>query len=275
MSRLGSALVFLALLATPALAQTPPTLALSDRQATKTFTQAELWQRATQTVTVRDELYGKSMTYRVIPLAAFLKDAKIEAGDYLEARATDGFLYSIPTRLLDPSLASQVEAFLAVEDPADKWQILPDSLDKATAGPFYIVWKRTPPAYLSHEVWAAQLAGIKVIDSPLKKWPGLELPASVPPADRIRAGLDRHVALCLTCHQVNGVGGAGAAVGPDFNRPRNALDVMDASAMKLFVRNPKSKHPDSKMPRFDQSQLSTGDLDAIIAWLEFVGRQPR
>lgn len=254
-------------------AQTP-SLAVAGRDGTKTFTQQDLLARATQSITVPDALYGKPMTYRVIPLAEILKDAGRAPDDYVETRAADGFTIPLPGRLLDPANAAQAEAFLAIEDPAAKWAILPDNLEKQSAGPFYIVWKLTGPAHVSRDYWSAQLAGLKVIDSPLKRWPGHDVRPDVPAADRIRTGLDRYVALCVTCHKFNNEGGAGAAAGPDLGMPKNVVDAFDKVTLKKWIRSPKSVKADAKMPRFDDTALSDADLDAMIAWLAYKKQNP-
>lgn len=264
------ALVFSTIAATAA-AQAP-TLTVEDRDGKKTLTLQELLARNPRQITVDDPIYKKSMSYRAVPMAEVLKDARMAADDYVTARAADGFEVAVPGRLLKSANTSQVEAFLALQDPASPWPEMPDSLDKSSAGPLYIVWRVTAPGYVSRDYWSAQLVGLKVIDSPLKKWAGLDVADSVPPADRIRTGLDRYVALCLTCHKVNGIGGSGAAAGTDLASPKNVTELMDAATIKKFIRNPKSVRPDSKMPRFDDIALSDGDMDALIAYLAHLKR---
>lgn len=249
------------------LATAPPagaeTLTIADREGTKSFTQQELLPRATMTLSLPDALYGKPMTYRVIPLKELLKDTKRAPDDYLAARAADGFTVPLPGRLLDPANAAEVEAFLAVEDPAATWEVLPSNPEKVSAGPFYIVWKLAGSAYVSREYWSAQLAGLKVIDNPIKKWPGHDVAASVPAADKLRTGLDRYVSLCITCHKLNGEGGAGAAAGPDLASAK----AIDTATLKKWIRSPKTVNPEAKMPKFDDTALGDDDLDAMIAWL--------
>lgn len=246
--------------ALPAAAET---LAIADREGSRTFTRQELLPRATATLTVPDALYGKPMTYRVIPMKELLRDFKRAPDDYLAARASDGTTVPLPGRLLDAANAAQAEAFLAVEDPAAKWEELPDNADKESAGPFYIVWKLAGSAYVSREYWSAQLAALKVVDNPIRKWPHHDVDASVPATDRIRTGLDRYVALCITCHKLDGEGGAGAASGPDL-RSAKALDTL---TLKKWIRSPKLVRATAKMPKFDETTLSDDDLDAMIAWL--------
>ena len=264
------ALAFAAVIG-PASAQVP-SLTIEDRDGKRTLTLQELLARSPREITLNDPIYKKSMTYRAVPMAEVLKDARMAADDYVTARAADGFEVAVPGRLLKSANTAQVEAFLAVQDPASPLPVMPDSLDKSTAGPLYIVWRVTAPGYVSRDYWSAQLAGLKVIDSPLKKWPGLDVAASVAPADRIRTGLDRYVALCLTCHKVNGIGGSGAAAGTDLAAPKNVTELMDMATIKKFIRDPKSVRSDSKMPKFDDTALSDDDMDALIDYLAHLKR---
>ncbi len=245
-----------------------PTLTIGDRETSRSFTLPELLASPLlRDLTVADRIYGRSMSYRVIPMAELLKDLKIGADDYLMARANDGYSINIPGRLIASADTARVEAFLAVEDPKAPWPVIPENLEKLGAGAFFIVWKVASPAHVSREHWVYQLASLKVIDSPLKRWPGLAVAPSVPFADPQRSGLDRYVALCVTCHKLNGEGGAGAASGPDLGQPKNVLETFDAPMLKKFIRDPKSVRPDSKMPKFDEAALHDDDIDAMIAWL--------
>lgn len=260
----------------PSVQAQSPTLSVVGRDATKTYTrEALLAHPAVRDVTVADRVYRRSMTYRAVPMAALLADAKIGADDYVQARATDDFSIGIPGRLLVFENAAQVEAFLAVEDPAAPWPAIPGKPDKRGAGPFYIVWRLTPPATVSSEYWSYRVAALVVTDSPAKRWPGLGVGAEVTAGDPIHAGLDRFVSLCMACHRFNGEGEGNQ--GPDLARPMNPINYLQLPALKKMIRNPTSlrKWPDQKMPGFDEAVLSDSDLDAIVAWLSYKARQQR
>jgi nitric oxide reductase subunit C len=80
-----------------------------------------------------------------------------------------------------------------------------------------------------------------------------------------RAGADEGKALyekqCKTCHSIAGDAGKMANLG-------GALDGVgkkyDAAAFKTYLRDPKSKKPDSKMPA---TKVSDPQLDDLIAFL--------
>jgi len=253
-----------------------PTLTISDRDSKKTYSRQDLLaHRALRDITIADPVYGRSMTYRAIPIADLLKDMKIGADDYVQARATDNFSIGIPGRLLGSANTARAEAFLAVEDPAAPWPVLAKSRAKLTAGPFFIVWRLEPSAHIRREYWAYHLAPLTVTDSPLKRWPGLAVAANVSAADPIRTGLDRYVEHCISCHRFNGEGEG--EQGPDLGRPMNPVEYFQIAALKKLIRNPSSvrKWPEQKMPLFDESNLSDSDLDAVIAWLAYKARQSR
>ena len=274
-ARLVAVALLAIIMALPAIAQSP-TLTIAGRHSSRTFTQqALLASPAVRSVTVADPVYRRSMTYRAIPLAELLKGTGIGPDDHLQARATDNFSVALPGRLAASTDTAQVEAFLAIEDPAAPWPALPGKPDKASAGPFYIVWRRAPSVQISPEYWAYRLAALAVTDSPVKRWPGLAVGADVAAGDPIRTGLDRFVALCMACHRFNGEGEG--EQGPDLGRPMNVTEYFQIPALKKLIRDPSSvrRWPEQKMPGFDKAALSDSDLDAIIDWLSYKAKQQR
>jgi len=262
--------IFIAL---SAIAQSP-TLTVTGRTSNRIFTQkALLANPAIRSVMLADPVYRRTMTYRAIPLAELLKGTGIGPDDHLQARATDNFSVAIPGRLAASADTAQVEAFLAIEDPEAPWPAIPGKPDKASAGPFYIIWRRAPSIQISPEYWAYRLAALAVTDSPLKRWPGLAVGADVPAGDPIRTGLDRFVALCMACHRFNGDGEGDQ--GPDLGRPMNVTQYFQIPALKKLIRDPASvrRWPEQKMPGFDRAALSDSDLDAIVDWLAYKAKQ--
>ncbi len=142
-------------------------LEIGGRQAPRTYTQRELLAApAIRDVTLHDPVYHRTMTYRAIPMPELLKGIAMGADDYVQARAIDNFSVSIPGTFFAASSAAQVEAFLAVEDPAAPWPPIPNKPGKGGAGPFYIIWRLAPRAYVSSEFWAYRLAALTITDSP-------------------------------------------------------------------------------------------------------------
>lgn len=263
-------------LAALSVAAQSPTLTIDGRESSRAFTQkALLAHPSVRSVTVADPVYRRTMTYRAIPLTALLKGIPIAADDYVQARAIDNFSVSIPGRLAASADIAQVEAFVAIDEPSAPWPAIPGKQDKESAGPFYIIWQRAPSMTVSTEYWAYRLATLAVTDSPLKRWPGLAVGPDVPANDRIRAGLEGFVAVCMACHRFNGEGEGDQ--GPDLGRPMNVTEYFQIPALKKLIRNPQSvrQWPDQKMPPIDHSALSDSDLDAIVDWLAYKARQRR
>jgi len=227
-----------------------------------------------RSITVSDPVYRRPMTYRAIPLPELLKGTGIGADDYLQARAIDNFSVSIPGSLATAT-STQIEGFLAVETPAAPWPPIPGKPDKASAGPFYIVWRLVPPARVSSEYWAYRLAALTAVDSPARRWPQLGVGADLPADDFVRRGLDRFVAVCLACHRFKGAGEA--SQGPDLGTPMNPVDYFRPNALRRLLRTPDQVRtwPERKMPAFTVEMLSDADLDAILAWLAYKARQTR
>ena len=266
----------LAWLVAPSVTAQSPTLTVTSRESSTSFTQKVLLAHPqVRSVTVADPVYRRAMTYRAIPLATLLTGIRIDADDHVQARAIDNFSVSIPARLAASADAAQVEAFVAIDDPSAPWPAIPGKQDKESAGPFYIIWQRAPSVNVSSEYWAYRLAALAVTDSPLKRWPGLAVGPDVPAGDRIRTGLDTFVAVCMACHRFNGEGEGDQ--GPDLGRPMNVTEYFQIPALKKLIRNPQSvrQWPDQKMPPLDQSALSDSDLDAIVDWLAYKARQQR
>lgn len=251
------------------------TLSLADRTSTKTYTVQELLaDPATRDVTIDDIVYHRAMTYRAIPTAELLKRVTVADDDYVQARATDNFSIAIPARLLK-TVSPDTEAFVAIQNPAAHWPPLPQSKDKESAGPFYIVWRTRRVVEVSSEYWAYKLAALTVTDSPFKRWPGLGVDPGIAAADPIRRGLDRFVAVCMACHRFNGEGEG--TQGPDLGTPMNPVDYFQPEALRKLLRDPSSvRHwPDQKMPAFSPESLPDADIDAIVAWLSYKAKRLR
>jgi len=264
------AFAFLFLFAAAAEAQS---LKIADRQSARTFTAQQLLASPlTRTVTIaHDASYGRAMTYRAIPVAELLEGLEVGPQDYVDFVASDKFSIGVPARLLLAG-THRPQAFLAIEEPAAPWPALPDHTP-GTAAPFYIVWQDAPAHEISPEYWTSKLAAIEVADSPYKRWPSLDVGEDLPATHPVRRGLDRYVALCISCHRFKGAG-AGEQ-GPDLGQPMNPVDYFQPAALRTFLRSAKAVRdwPDRKMPSFSEEAMSDTDMDAIIAWLTYQARR--
>jgi len=248
-------------------------LKIADRKGARTFSAAELLASplARDVTIARDPVYGRPMTYRAIAVPELLKGLEVDAKDYVDFVATDKFSIGIPVRLLLRPGNPGPHAYLAIENPARPWPAMPEK-GKETAAPFYVVWQDAKPGEISPEYWVYKLAAIEVADSPYLRWPSLDVAQSLPATHPARRGLDRYVALCISCHRFKGAGQG--EQGPDLGQPMNPVDYFQPQAFRKFLRSSKQVRdwPDRKMPSFNHEMLSDPDMEAIIAWLTYKAR---
>jgi mono/diheme cytochrome c family protein len=249
-------------------------LKIADRKAAKTFTAEQLLASplARDVAIAKDAVYGRAMTYRAIPIPELLKGLEVDQDDYVDFVASDKFSTGIPARLLLRPGNPNPQAFLAIQTPGKPWPALPDKAPE-TPAPFYVVWQDAKPGEISPEYWVYKLGAIEVADSPYKKWPSLEVAADLPATHPARRGLDRYVALCISCHRFKGAG-AGEQ-GPDLGQPMSPVDYFQPQAFRKFLRSSKQVRdwPERKMPSFNEEVMSDEDMEALIAWLTYKARR--
>ncbi len=143
-----------------------PALTLALGGAPRTLSATELLERPdAATIEIPDDVaYGRSMTYRAVPLLALLGDLGGTPFDTIEATATDGFVAQLPLALVEKGADGGSVAWLAVEDPAKPWPPLPGK--SASAGPFYLVWEHPQRSGVSSEQWPYQVAKLSLAESP-------------------------------------------------------------------------------------------------------------
>ena len=234
---------------------------------TRHFARDELLHRSdVSRITIANDIsYGKAMTYQAVPVAALLRPLNPPVHGVIEAVAIDGFAAQLPVDLLvdtDPHMAI---AWLAIEPADAPWPALPGKSE--SAGPFYIVWTGQNVAAIRSEQWPYQTKRLESQQSPLSRWPQLDVDAALPPSDPARTGLALYVTQCLPCHMLNGAGTG--TIGPDLNRPMNPTQYMTRQGLHALIRDPKSvrQWPGMQMPGFAPNQMSDREIDAVIAYL--------
>jgi mono/diheme cytochrome c family protein len=246
-----------------------PALKLNVGGKTLVLTAGQLLARPdlTEVKVLKDPGYGGPMTYRAVPLAALLEPLGMKPDDTLEVVALDGFVAQLPgSMVMNKDPLAQV-AMVTVEDPAKRWPNLPGK--QQSAGPFSVVWSGATAASVPVDQWPYQIAAMNEVEPPEKRWPQLAVDASVPPTDPLRLGLQKFVATCGACHQLDG--GGAAKVGPDLNRPMSPTEYFAAGILKKYVRDPAAIRdwPARQMPGFTADALSDDDLDQIILYLSY------
>jgi mono/diheme cytochrome c family protein len=252
-----------------------PALTLSLGAEPRRFTAQELVARpeASTLQIPADIAYGRSMTFRAVPLLALLGESLDPAFDTLEARATDGFVAHIPLSLVMKGAAGGSVAWIAVEDPTAPWPALPGK--SASAGPFYLVWDNPERSGIGNEQWPFQLAALMAVASPARRWPQMAVDAGLPEDAPERRGEAVFADQCLPCHRMKGAGSSD--IGPDLGQPMNPTEYMSAKGLRALIRNPKAVRtwPQQQMTGFDEATLPEHDLDALIAYLAHMAQARR
>lgn len=238
--------------------------------ASRNWQSAELLEhpQARQIEIADDVSYKRPMSYRAVPLAALLTG--VQPGDHLQAIALDGFAAELPAALLLAQNGAQ--AWLAVEDPAHPWP--PLAAGKASAGPFYLVWRNPEASQVGPEQWPYQVAAIRKLAPVAERYPAL-LPAA--DADSaIQAGFALYQKHCMACHRLNAAGDS--AFGPDLNIPHNPTEYFAEGFLAAYIRDPQSlrRWPQGKMPGFSAEVLSDAELLQLLGYLQHMAarKQP-
>jgi mono/diheme cytochrome c family protein len=225
-----------------------------------------------EVVIERDVAYGGGSRYQAVPLSRLLASFPGEdPGATLEAAALDGFAAQIPLAVVRGTGPNAARAWLAIEPSDSAWPVLPGKT--ATAGPFYIVWERPSASGVSPEFWAYQVAALRYVASPERRWPQLRVDAALPEDHPARVGQRAYAAICLSCHRINSAGSA--AMGPDLNQPMSPVEYFQLPALRRYLRDPSSVRtwPEQKMPGFTPEQLSDAQLDGLLAYLEHMAQR--
>ena len=246
-------------------------LVVSAGGTTRQFTSDELLARhdAATLAVSNDPAYGGAMSYRAVPLRALLAALPPDAGDTIQARATDGFVAELPRSLI----GGMATPWVAVEDPAHPWPHLRGKT--VSAGAFYLVWQDPERAGISPEQWAYALAALTVVPSPVQRWPAIAVDASVLEDAPARRGQLAFVVNCLPCHRLGGAGDG--IVGPDLLHPMPATAYFTEAGLRGLIRNPAAVRswPALQMPAFDGATLGDDGVDAIIAYLRYLGERSK
>jgi mono/diheme cytochrome c family protein len=246
-----------------------PTLTIIRDGTTRTFElSALLKHKAITSIKTDDgdEAYKRPMEYVAIPIEALIGDLSNDAEATLQFVALDGYAPVIAGKRLPKSGAAR--AYLAIEPSPGAWP--PLGPNKASPGPFYLVWTDAAGSGVTPAEWPWQLATIRVQESVAHRFPAIAPDKSVREDNKIWAGFEVYSKQCLACHTINKQGDA--ALGPDLNMPLNPLEYLTEPALRKLVRDPKSVRdwPGSAMPGFDAIRVSDAELDNLIVYLRYM-----
>lgn len=248
-------------------------LTLSFGGETRRITAAELLARpdATELTIPDDVAYRREMTYRAVPLLGVLGSALDGNFHTIEARASDGFVSQIPSDVVKKGATGGAVAWIAVEDPAKPWPIVPNR--DVNAGPFYLVWQDAKLPAVSEEFWPFALVALTGADNPVERWPQLAVGRTLPGDAPERTGQTVFVKNCMACHRLNGSGNS--EMGPDLGQPLNATQYMTDAGLRALIRDPKSVRtwPLQQMEGFSEAAISNAELDGLISYLAYMGKR--
>jgi mono/diheme cytochrome c family protein len=248
-------------------------LTLSFSGEPRRVTAAELLARpdATLLTVPKDAAYHRDMKYRAVPLLALIGPELNGDFDTIEARASDGYVSQISTALVAKGSAGGAVAWVAVEDPAAPWPNLPGQ--NVSAGPFYLVWENPERSAVGDAQWPFSLMTLSGVEDPLKRWPQMAVDRSVADDAPERRGQGVFAKICLSCHRIEGAGKG--EMGPDLGQPMNVTEYITPLGIRAIIRNPKAVRtwPQQQMEAFDEATISNGDIDAVIAYLAYMGKR--
>ncbi len=236
----------------------PANASLTFERAGATVTTLDLaaMQRAAPPETWRafDPYYRREKGWWTVDLATVLRAAfgpDIATADgELQLTAVDGYAVLLPL-----SQAFEGGAALAFADADGPWEAI--GPQRASPGPFYLVWKgpEQTDSVTHPRPWGlARIALVKFEEA--YSW-------TVPPRRdaRIDEGYQVFRQQCVRCHAVNRQGGH---VGPELNVPQNVTEYRPRAQLRAYVRNP-LQFRYGNMPPFPH--LSEEQLDAVLDYL--------
>lgn len=205
-----------------------PQLQLKDSERKIALSRTDLMKMAQKITIDPDPVYGKKMSYLAVPIKSLMEKLQMSPTAMIQFTAWDGFASVISMgRLLTTPHA---EAFLAVESDRDPWPILEKK--GVSAGPFYLVWVRSPDASVRPEEWPYQISEIEVVASLEKTYPKVFPVGPKKSGDPIFRGFEVFVQNCFACHTMNKEGAA--TLGPDLNLPYNPMEYMKEKYLWKF-----------------------------------------
>ena len=206
------------------------------------------------------------MTFTAIKFAALLKNLEFNLDATIEFIAMDGFTAPLdPSLLLNTSIKKSI-AYLAIEDPENKWPV--HRSGEGTAGPFYLFWTNPELSDIGREEWPYKFNQV-VIKEPFETlYPELVPDRSISSYQALEAGFDVYVKNCIACHKLDQVGPG--SMGPDLNFPMSPLDYFKDGILRKFIRNPQSirENPKTPMGGFSRELISDEEMDQLLAYLD-------
>jgi len=222
-------------------------------------------------ITIWEPHEKKEVTFKAFPaaelLSAIFGDAWKKSEEALFT-CSDGFQPSIP--LTEFSAHQGYLAFARNDDP-DFSISSPAEHDKVSVGPLYLIWENIKDADIRKQGtipgWPYQVTTIDLIQF-ADRFPKLSPPAGSS-ASAVHGFLEFRKR-CLSCHTMNGEGGA---KGVELNYPANPTEYWKPDWLKKWITDPASVRINSGMHAFTQDNPHwEKDRDSVIEYLKAMAR---
>lgn len=206
------------------------------------------------------------VTYRGIPLRAVLEkyfpDQWPKFSGDIRFVARDGYKSRIAAER-----ARSRDAYIAFARADGKPFLLDNVLQNETnvhLDPFYLVWDNIKHKDLLNELpssWPYQVIEIQLISVSADKPP---LPVNASAA--VLKGYEAYITHCLTCHQINGVGGR-----KDERDMQELVAGKSREDLARWIDNPQGENPATSMPPLEPLHDSNTRTQVINQIIDYLG----
>ena len=215
----------------------------------------------------KDPVYHKAKKYKAVNASLLIQNeidlTKIDPKNTkIVFECSDGYKPEMPLELFlnaNPYLAYQ-----DVDAPKGaKWEPIIKDGNEMNAEPFYIVYTSVSEKDTRYK-WPYNL--VKIYLEPLNK-STLEL---YPLKNRkLETGYTLFKNQCLTCHSINGIGGA---MGPELNYPRSVTEYWKEKELVDYIVNPASFRYKVKMPTLGITKQQSQE---IVDYLKYMSENKK
>jgi len=134
-------------------------------------------------------------------------------------------------------------------------------------GPLYVVWEEAATELTYPNGWPFGVVGIELEKgkNPLDRID----PNLLAGDDDAKRGYAVFARICISCHTVNGIGGA---IGPELNQPVNVTEYFAEPFLQRYIRDwtqVRKPRGDERMPRLID-MVSVDDAEAVVRYLRFM-----
>lgn len=214
----------------------------------------------------KDPVYpAHNLTYQAIPLTSLFRHISVAEGAIIEFTTEDGYNTPVEGNKLLNSDKERPTAYLAIENPRNKWPVL--KKQKRSAGPLLLIWRHVQPGSIDSVKWPYWIRKFEVKGG-LKQL----YPAIFPKSKKYNKGFQIFHQNCFSCHTLNKQGAA--TLGPDLNYPHSPTEYFRDAYLRKLIREPSSlRHwPNSRMGAFSESKLTNKELNALLEYLKHMSK---